>query len=179
MADGLVWFFGYGSLMWRPGFAYEAFEPAVLDGWRRDLCIYSHHYRGTSACPGLVLGLRRGGRCVGRAIGVAPTREAEIVAYLDARELLDTYVYERVRLPVDLPHRRQRVDAWCYVACLEHAQYAGDLDRAAVLRHVRQGLGLDGSCLDFVRNTLAHLREMSISEPELEALAARLDAEQA
>jgi glutathione-specific gamma-glutamylcyclotransferase len=105
----LVWYFGYGSLMWNPGFAHDAFEPAVLEGWSRGLCVYSTHYRGTAARPGLVLGLRPGGRCVGRAIGVAPDREAEVTAYLDARELLDTYVYERVRLPLLLPGGGQRV----------------------------------------------------------------------
>ena len=103
MPDGLVWYFGYGSLMWNPGFHHEAFEPAVLEGWSRALCIYSTHYRSTAARPGLVLGLRPGGRCMGRAIGVAPEREAEVTAYLDARELLDNYVYRRVRLPLLLP----------------------------------------------------------------------------
>ena len=88
MPAGLVWYFGYGSLMWNPGFVHEAFEPAALEGWSRALCIYSTHYRGTPARPGVVLGLRPGGRCVGRAIGVAAEREAEVTAYLDARELL-------------------------------------------------------------------------------------------
>lgn len=179
MQDGLVWFFGYGSLMWNPGFVPDAFEVAVLEGWQRGLCIYSYHYRGTPARPGLVLGLRPGGRCVGRAMGVAAAREAEVVAYLDGRELLGTYVYERVRLPLDLPACGMRVEAWCYVARPEHEQYAGDLDRDARLRHIRDGHGLAGSCLDYVRNTLAHLRGMGIAEPELESLLATLDAEAA
>ena len=46
-APSLVWYFGYGSLMWNPGIAHEAFEPARLDGWSRALCVYSTHYRGT------------------------------------------------------------------------------------------------------------------------------------
>ena len=52
----------------------------------------------------------RGGHCFGRAIGVAAEREAEVTAYLDARELLDVYVYERVRLPLRSvgPGRRGR-----------------------------------------------------------------------
>lgn len=177
MTAELAWFFGYGSLMWRPGFAHEAFELAVLEGWSRGLCIYSHHYRGTPERPGLVLGLRPGGRCVGRAFGVAAEREAEVVAYLDARELRDTYVYERVRLPVRLPVPETEVPAWCYVARPEHAQYAGGLDEAAVRRLVRQGHGLAGSCLDYVHSTVAHLREMAIEESDLEALVAALDAE--
>ncbi len=175
MRPDLIWYFGYGSLMWRPGIAHEAFEPARLDGWSRALCVYSTHYRGTTARPGLVLGLRRGGSCVGRAIGVAPEREVEVTAYLDARELLDVYVYERVRLPLRLVTVGTEVPAWCYVARPGHAQYAGDLDAEAVLDCVRRGHGLAGACSDYVRNTVAHLREMRIDEPELERIVAALD----
>ena len=175
MPDGLVWYFGYGSLMWTPGFRHEAFEPAVLEGWSRALCIYSTHYRGTIGRPGLVLGLRPGGRCMGRAIGVAAEREPEVTAYLDARELLDNYVYRRVRLPLLLQGAAEPVSGWCYVARPEHEDYAGGLDETAVLRHVRQGHGLAGSCADYLRNTMAHLREMGIRETELERLEAALE----
>ncbi len=171
----LAWFFGYGSLMWRPGFLHEACEVARLDGWHRALCIYSHHYRGTATRPGLVLGLAPGEHCVGRAFGVDPVREPEIVSYLDDRELMNTYVYERVRLPLRLLPSGETVEAWCYVAKPEHEQFAGDLDEAAVLTHVRQGQGSAGTCADYVRNTVAHLREMGIKEPALEALVERLD----
>ena len=174
MPPDLVWYFGYGSLMWHPGIAHEAFEPARLDGWSRALCVYSVHYRGTAACPGLVLGLRPGGSCIGRAIGVAPEREPEVTAYLDARELLDVYVYERRRLPLRLLAGDREVEAWCYVARPEHAHYAGNLDAAAVLDCVRRGHGLAGSCADYVRNTVAHLREMRIDEPDLERILAAL-----
>ena len=65
-----LWVFGYGSLMWRPGFAYAERHKALLRGWRRRLCIYSHVYRGTADRPGLVLGLDRGGACHGVAFRV-------------------------------------------------------------------------------------------------------------
>lgn len=175
MRPELAWYFGYGSLMWNPGIAHEAFEPALLDGWSRALCVLSTHYRGTAARPGLVLGLRRGGSCIGRAIGVAPEREAEVTAYLDAREMLDVYVYERLRLPLRLLGGGSQVEAWCYVARPEHEHYAGMLDAAAVLDRVRHGHGLAGSCSDYVRNTVAHLHEMRIDEPELVSILAALD----
>ncbi len=170
----LAWFFGYGSLMWRPGFAHDAFEPAHLDGWHRALCILAHHYRGTPERPGLVLGLAPGGSCVGRALGVARVREPEVAAYLDERELFGAYVYDRLLLPVTLLRTGETAQAWCYVAKPEHEQYAGDLDEAAVLRHVRDSHGSAGACADYVRNTVAHLREMGIGEPRLEALVGRL-----
>lgn len=173
---GLAWFFGYGSLMWNPGFAHEAFEAARLDGFHRALCIYSHHYRGTPARPGLVLGLAPGGSCTGRAIGVAASREAEVLAYLDAREQRTSYVYERRLLPLDLLGGKGTVRAWCYVARPEHEQFAAGLDEAAVLRHVLAGHGAGGSNVAYLRNTLVHLREIGIEEPGLERIAARLSA---
>src|SRR5689334_3852787 len=110
----LVWVFGYGSLMWNPGFPHEAFETATLQGWHRALCVYSWPYRGTTERPGLVMGLAEGGHCVGRAIGVSPEQEAATVAYLDEREL-PNYVYDRRRLPIRLSSGEE-VAAWGYVA---------------------------------------------------------------
>lgn len=174
MARDLVWFFGYGSLMWRPGFDFDAFEPARLEGWHRALCIYSHHYRGTVERPGLVLGLAEGGFCMGRAFGVAPERAAGVLAYLDERELQGDQVYDRLCLKLTLIPSQQPVMAWCYVAKPGHAQFAPGLDPDSVLRCVRQGHGIMGPCGDYVRNTLAHLGEMGIAEPALEALVEAL-----
>ncbi len=171
MAD-LVWLFAYGSLMWRPGFAFEASERAVLEGYHRALCVSSWVHRGTRQQPGLVLGLDRGGRCLGCAIGIAPNREPEVLAYLDERELV-TDVYERRRLPVTLASGRT-VPAWCYVVRRDHEQYLGDLPEEERLRRIRRASGVSGPCAEYLRNTVAHLRAMGIREPELERLAARI-----
>jgi cation transport protein ChaC len=170
----LAWVFGYGSLMWNPGFAHEAFETARLQGWHRALCVYSWHYRGTDAAPGLVLGLAEGGECIGRAIGVPRDREAAMLAYLDEREQTN-YVYERRLLPVTL-QSAEPIEAWAYVARTDHPQYAGDLPEDEVLRHVLQGVGVGGACVDYVRNTVAHLLESGIGDARLEAIVRRLDA---
>lgn len=171
---GLAWAFGYGSLMWNPGFVHEAFVTARLEGWHRALCVYSWHYRGTREAPGLVLGLAEGGECAGRAIGVLPEQERAMLAYLDAREQTN-YVYERQRLPVILA-TGERVEAWTYIARTDHPQFAGDLSEDEVLQHVMQGVGVGGPCADYVRNTLAHLVEMGIADPRLQAIVRRLDA---
>ncbi len=176
MADpaDLAWAFGYGSLMWNPGFAHDVFATARLEGWHRALCVYSWHYRGTHEAPGLVLGLAEGGECIGRAIGVPRQSEAAMLAYLDEREQTN-YVYERLRLPVTLAGGGV-VDAWAYVARTDHPQYAGDLPEDEVVRHVLQGVGVGGPCADYVRNTVAHLREIGIGDHRLEAVVRRLDA---
>lgn len=175
MRDDIVWFFGYGSLMWRPGFEVDAFEPARLDGWHRALCIISRHYRGTPERPGLVLGLAEGGSCTGRALGTVAEREAEVLDYLDERELLGDKVYDRMRLPVTLLRSTANVDAWCYVAKPLHPDYVADLPIDEIIRRVRASRGLTGSNADYVRNTVDHLVEMGIRDERLEAVAAALD----
>lgn len=174
MARSLAWVFGYGSLMWNPGFPHAAFETATLEGWHRALCVYSWHYRGTPERPGLVMGLAAGGRCVGRAIGFERPHEADVLAYLDRREQTN-YVYDRREVRVRLASG-PTVPAWAYIARTDHPQFAGDLPEGEVLRHVLEGHGIGGACTDYVRATVAHLVEMGIAEPRLEALAHRLDA---
>ncbi len=174
--NGLIWVFAYASLMWNPGFKIDASGAGRLVGYHRSLCVYSHHHRGTRARPGLVMGLDRGGQCDGVLIGIAPEREAQVMAYLDERELV-TNVYERLKLQVLTPAspESEKVEAWCYVVRQDHEQYAGRLPSAETCGLVRQGHGLAGPCLDYVRNTLAHLRELGINEPDLERVVASLE----
>ena len=72
-----LWVFGYGSLMWRPGFEHEERHSALLRGYHRAFCVYSHVHRGTPEKPGLVFGLDAGGSCRGVAFRVAASRAAE------------------------------------------------------------------------------------------------------
>ena len=173
--DELVWVFGYGSLMWRPGFVPDAFEPARLDGFRRSLCIQSHHYRGTPDRPGVVLGLveSEGAACVGRAIGFDPTRATEIMRYLDERELV-TNVYERREVPLYLIDARTVVQSWAYIARPDHEQFLGSLAEDELVELVCQGTGSAGTCQDYVVNTLRHLNDIGIEEPWLEHLSGRI-----
>ena len=110
---GDFWVFGYGSLIWRPGFAHVETSRARLHGFRRSLCVYSWVHRGTEQRPGLVLGLDRGGSCVGLAFRVPGELRDEVVAYLRERELVTKVYLERL-LPVRLASG-ETVAALCYV----------------------------------------------------------------
>jgi len=172
------WIFGYGSLMWRPGFDFLRSEPARVHGYHRSLCVYSHVHRGTPEQPGLVLGLDRGGSCHGMAFEVPPEKWLETIAYLRAREQV-TSVYLEKRKSVTLIASGLMVEAVTYVVDRAHRQYAGVLDDVAVEHHVRSGRGVSGACADYVMNTLLHLRDMKIHDPALERLARRLEAQAA
>jgi glutathione-specific gamma-glutamylcyclotransferase len=115
-----LWVFGYGSLMWRPGFEFIEQVPARLIGEHRALCVYSFDHRGTPEKPGLVLGLDRGGACRGIAFRVAGSLRDATVDYLRAREQT-TNVYREVTRSVWLDNAaRERVSALTYVADRGH-----------------------------------------------------------
>ncbi len=164
------WVFGYGSLMWRPGFDFIASEPALVRGYHRSLCVYSFVHRGTPDCPGLVLGLDRGGSCHGMAFRVTGANWQETLAYLRGREQV-TLVYREAEINVRLPASGVTVKAVTYVADRGHRQYAGRLDHQSILTLIRQGEGSSGNCRDYLRHTIAHLRAMGIHDRNLEALA--------
>jgi cation transport protein ChaC len=172
------WIFGYGSLMWRPGFEYVRQEPAVIHGYHRRLCVYSHVHRGTPERPGLVLGLDHGGSCHGLAFEVSPEHWEDTVSYLRAREQV-TSVYVEKRRAIRLLDTRARVEALTYVVDRRHHQYAGLLDEGLLIKHVLQGQGVSGHCSDYVLNTLQHLRDMKIHDASLEKLAPALLAQAA
>src|ERR1700724_2433308 len=127
LSKGDLWVFGYGSLVWRPGFEFIERVPARLIGEHRALCVYFFVHRGTPEKPGLVLGLDRGGACRGIAFRIAEQDRAATVAYLRAREQV-TSVYREVMRSVWLENEpRQRVSALAYVVDRGHVQYAGRL----------------------------------------------------
>jgi cation transport protein ChaC len=165
MAAEDLWVFGYGSLMWRPGFPYRERRHALLRGYHRALCVLSHVHRGTPEQPGLVLGLDRGGSCHGVAFRVGAEDAQETIAYLRAREQV-TGVYLERRVPVQLAGDGT-VEALAYVVDRAHAQYAGRMDEAELLRLVQQGRGVSGANPEYVRSTHEHLTEMGVIDPLL------------
>jgi cation transport protein ChaC len=161
--------FAYGSLMWRPGFAYAEARRARLTGYRRCFCIYSVHHRGTPARVGLVLGLDRGGVCEGVAYRIAAPDVAATRAYLRARELVNG-VYREAFLPVELEHPPLEVMALVYIVERAHPTYAGRLPLGIQARLIRAGKGCSGANLDYLVSTVQHLRDLGIREHQLERL---------
>ena len=173
-SDEDLWVFGYGSLIWRPGFDFVDRVPARLAGMHRALCVYSFVHRGTPEKPGLVLGLDQGGACRGIAYRVSAALRHDTIAYLRAREQV-THVYrETMRRVTLLEGDRPQVRALVYVVDRGHPQYAGRLTLTEQLHHVRQGHGQSGPNRDYVLSSVKALESLGCGDPDLHLLAERL-----
>lgn len=162
---GDLWVFGYGSLMWSPGFRYAEGSTGLVHGYHRALCILSSRYRGTPEKPGLVVGLCRGGSCWGMVFRVPPARARRVLGSLWRREMVNK-VYLPTLVPVMLSPGR-RVRALAFVADTAHRQFVRELDLHGRAQLVAQGSGLRGRCVDYIRKTLEHMLELGVNDPHL------------
>lgn len=157
--------------MWDPGFEVAERSVAALEGFQRSFCLLSTHYRGTPEKPGLVLGLDEDGDgcCMGVALRIADECWPDIITAVRARELV-TNAYREAVLPVRLADGRI-VQAIAYVMRRDHEQYAGKLVPDAQAQMISGAMGQRGPNRDYLYNTVAHLAELGMSDPEMEALA--------
>lgn len=167
-----LWVFGYGSLMWNPGFDYEERVTARMSGVHRAPCIYSWVHRGTKERPGIVLGLARGGSCMGVAFRVAKSNEERVVDYLRERELVTNVYLETSRR---LKTSDGRVEnALTYVADPHHDQYANRLSHEALVKQIRGAVGKSGANEDYIIDTADQMMREGIRDSLIEKLAAEL-----
>lgn len=162
-----VWIFGYGSLMWDPGFIYGEAQPALLRGYHRSFCVYSHRYRGTPERPGLVLGLDRGGACKGIAFRVPAADVEAALHYLWDREMTDR-TYHMKKLTIEAP--AGTVQARAFVVDRQHPNYTGRLTLDRTARLILQGIGGRGSCREYLENTVCELRKLGLIDGPLHRL---------
>lgn len=169
LPPGDLWVFGYGSVMWRPGFAHTERRAGRLYGYHRSLCVWSWVHRGTRDRPGLVLGLDIGGSCQGIAYRVPAAAKAEVADYLYRRELVtDGYeaMLRRVHLDDAAPARRT-VMALSFRANRRHPQYAGKLDHRHAADTVRGARGISGANPEYLANAVQQLQGMGIADSHL------------
>jgi cation transport protein ChaC len=161
------WVFGYGSLMWNPGFAYVEARHARVFGYHRALCLLSVINRGTPEKPGLVLSMERGGSCHGIAFRVAPADVESTRRYLWEREMITAAPAYRPALLTARLRGGSRAKVLAFVAKPDHAQYYRAESPEQAARLVRQGGGARGTALDYLRNVIRHLDDLGIAEGPL------------
>jgi cation transport protein ChaC len=166
--DGEKWIFGYGSLMWRPGFPYVERQGARLHGRRRAFCIYSVHHRGTSERPGLVLGLAPGGSVRGAAYRVADGDWVAVYDYLREREQ-PTETYFEAWADVKLAEGRT-VRALVFLSDTNHPQWAGALSLEEQAALIAGAEGLSGPNINYLRDLVIHLHEDGVRDEGMERL---------
>ncbi|MER0238702.1 gamma-glutamylcyclotransferase [Fulvimarina sp. MAC8] len=166
------WVFGYGSLIWNPGFDFKERSVARLAGFHRALCVRSHVHRGTPEQPGLVFGLDRGGSCVGMAYKVAGGDHDAVMAYLRARELV-THVYLEKTVSIRLAEGTG-VRAVTYVVDRGHTQYGGKISAEDAARIVMRSHGRSGPNVEYVTNALQEIHRMGLKDSWLESVVSRL-----
>ena len=159
--------------MWKPGFAFTEAVPALLRGYHRAPCVFSHVHRGTPERPGIVFGLDRGGACSGVAYHVHHRHREDVLRYLREREQT-TMVYLERLLPVRLA-TGARVSALTYTVDRTHKQYARKLTLDALVRQVRGARGRSGPNEAYIVETVAKLKAMGVRDTLLERLADELD----
>jgi len=170
-----LWIFGYGSLLWDPGFTPAEAVAARLSGWHRSFCMRSIHFRGTPETPGLVLALDAApqAQCLGLALRVAEAETAQVLAEIRARELISDAYLEK-RLAVALADGRS-VEAITYVIDPDGPQYCAiPFEEQAQI--IATATGARGPNRDYLFNTAAHLAELGLADPDLDALATRVRA---
>ncbi len=172
-SSGEHWVFGYGSLMWRPGFAFAERRAAIAHGRRRAFCIYSVHHRGTPERRGLVLGLAPGGATRGAAYRIAAHDWLGVYAYLQEREQpTETYFEAWAHIRLDTG---ELVEALVFLSDRKHPQWAGDLTFEEQARLIAGARGLSGRNVDYLRDLVAHLRQEGVADRTMERLLARVE----
>ena len=169
---GDFWVFGYGSLMWNPGFDFEEVQLARIHGLHRAPCIYSWVHRGTRERPGIVLGLAQGGTCIGKAFRISGQNRDATLEYLRARELVTNVYLERRRSIV--LESGESVEAVTYIADSKHEQFAGRLGHEALIAQIQGAVGKSGDNESYIIDTTEHLKELGIRDGLMERICREL-----
>ncbi len=169
-----LWVFGYGSLLWNPGFEVSETRIARLHGWHRSFCMTSIHHRGTEADPGLVLALDAApdAYCDGLALRAEDGTEAATLAYLRERELISSAYVER-RLEVEFRDGARQAEVLAYVIDRTHVQYCHHTLEAQA-RIIAEAHGGRGPNDEYLYNTATHLADLGIGDADLDHLVQRV-----
>jgi len=174
--EGDVWLFGYGSLIWNPILHHVERRTARIKGWHRSFCLSSLVGRGSSANPGLVLGLEAGGECTGVAFRIADDMLEAELSLLWRREMLSNSYVPRW-LDVSEGEGTRFGTAIAFTIDQGGDHYAGALELDEIIRRLSTASGVLGSAADYLFRTCEALRSHGIPDPDLEQFAARVDAE--
>ena len=170
--DG-VWLFAYGSLIWNPALTFAERRVARVNGWHRSFCLSTIAGRGTPELPGLVLGLDRGGACVGAAFRVAEALIQTELTLLWQREMLSGS-YKPRWVPLRGADGAVFGQAIAFTIRRE-GEYYTRLEREELVRRLATARGALGSSAEYLFNTRDGLRLLGIRDRWVEGLAREVE----
>lgn len=172
------WIFGYGSLVWRPDFAFRDRQPGFIEGWMRRFWQGSTDHRGVPGAPGRVVTLLPEERsvCWGMAYEIGGEDLEATLAHLDYREK-GGYSVERVRLHLSSDGTRKDVrEAHVYIGSPDNPNYLGPADSVQIARQIQESRGPSGPNDEYVLRLAEALRDIGADDPhvfEIERLLRR------
>jgi cation transport regulator ChaC len=165
-----VWIFGYGSLVWRPAFAFAERRSGFVRGYARRFWQGSTDHRGVPHAPGRVVTLipaEPDARCWGTVYRVEPGHEAEVLAGLDVREQGG---YDRRR--VEVVHEHGAVaDVLVYLATPDNPNWLGEATLERIAEQILRSVGPSGANVEYLLQLADALTDMGASDSHVDALA--------
>lgn len=167
-----LWVYGYGSLMWDPGFHFTEVRLAHLGGYQRRFTYWTHIARGTRERPALMLTLEQtadAARCTGLAFRIDGEVAQHESAMLWRREMIRGG-YSPALLPASTP--QGDITALVFACNHAHPDYAGEMsldDTAAV---IAVAVGAIGTNRDYLEQMALQLDALQIRDDYVEQLLA-------
>lgn len=170
-----AWIFGYGSLIWRPGFPFEERAGAVVRGYERRLDQGSPDHRGTPERLGRVANLipAPGARVTGVCYRLPADEAPAILAALDVREQGG---YERVDIEAELTHG-EVVRAITWIAPPHNPYHLGPATLPVMAAQIQSAVGPSGTNLAYVISLREALAVLGAEDAHVEAVAQALRQE--
>ena len=179
-----IWIFGYGSLVWNPGFSFEQSQVGYIRGWARRFYQGSTDHRGIPGSLGRVATLVAEAQsvCWGVAYQVVGEPLASIFSYLDEREQGGFRRHQVDFYPRTGPAATSTpsvTTAAVYIARDDNPHYLGPASVPEMARHIFHAKGPSGSNRDYLLRLAESLRGLGITDAhvsELERHIRQLDA---
>ena len=165
-----MWVFGYGSIIWRPAFTWEARRTGYLEGMSRRFWQGSPDHRGVPGAPGRVVTLvpEDGARCWGVLYRLGKAEAQAIVQDLDVREQGG---YQQRPVQVHVPAQGEIVDAMTYIASEGNPHWLGPAGLDAMVSQILCSHGPSGANAEYLLRLDESLRALAIDDPHVAALA--------
>jgi len=162
-----IWFFAYGSLIWKPACDFVELRTGLVRGWHRSFCLgWNERHRGNPQNPGLMLALDRGGACKGALYRLPPDAVAPNFIKLLEREMS----FKPSAFPprwVKAETANGPITALTFAMDRKSGRYVSGLSNAQIADVLSSAVGARGSMAEYLFSTVKHLEEMGIHDPHL------------